>query len=224
MYSTLSDPEARAEYDLLAGFAVGGISPFAPGRPEPRAHIFVDEAACIGCRACANVCPSKFEMEEEHGRARARAPHEPAVGAANVQTAVDSCPSDCIHYVTAPQLAVLEETMATIERVPAYLVMRSSGDKRNVDVFFEAHLRWNRRQSERAARAARAASRSGWDWAGAPAGGAGAFAGAPPRGTRGEAGPGGRARVNAAAVAEASRRWRDFQRARARAADKFLSG
>ncbi len=34
--------------------------------PAP-AQVFVDEVTCIGCRNCANVCPSSFKIEDFHG-------------------------------------------------------------------------------------------------------------------------------------------------------------
>lgn len=41
-----------------------------------------------------------------------------------LQEAIDTCPVSCIHWVTAPQLTLLEESMARMERVspaPAHL-------------------------------------------------------------------------------------------------------
>ena len=34
-----------------------------------------------------------------------------------LQEAIDTCPVSCIHWVSAPQLALLEEQMARMERV-----------------------------------------------------------------------------------------------------------
>lgn len=40
-----------------------------------------------------------------------------------MQEAIDTCPVSCIHWVTAPQLALLEETMSRMERVAAWLLV-----------------------------------------------------------------------------------------------------
>ena len=41
------------------------------------------------------------------------------------QEAIDTCPVSCIHWVTAPQLTLLEETMGRMERVAAWLLVRA---------------------------------------------------------------------------------------------------
>lgn len=56
-------------------------------------------------------------MEDEWGRARVA--EQGIDGISKLQEAIDCCPVSCIHWVTAPQLALLEETMAGMERVRA---------------------------------------------------------------------------------------------------------
>ena len=46
------------------------------------------------------------------------------------QEAIDTCPVSCIHWVTAPQLTLLEETMGRMERVAAWLLVRGRGRER----------------------------------------------------------------------------------------------
>jgi ferredoxin len=87
---------------------------------EPE-FVFVDEFTCIGCRNCNNVCSATFMMEEEWGRARVR--QQGVDGVDSLQEAIDTCPVSCIHWVTAPQLALLEETMSRMERVAAWLLV-----------------------------------------------------------------------------------------------------
>jgi len=44
-----------------------------------------------------------------------------------LQEAIDTCPVSCIHWVSAPQLTLLEETMGRMERVAAWLLVRDWG-------------------------------------------------------------------------------------------------
>ncbi len=46
------------------------------------------------------------------------------------QEAIDTCPVSCIHWVTAPQLALLEETMSRMERVAAWLLVSAASWRR----------------------------------------------------------------------------------------------
>ena len=91
----LSDPVQRAVYDEIHGYTATATNPFVDDSAVKN-HVFVDEFTCIGidnfsvrslvlrkeaslfylvhvvsgCRICANVCPSVFEIEEDFGRAR----------------------------------------------------------------------------------------------------------------------------------------------------------
>jgi NAD-dependent dihydropyrimidine dehydrogenase PreA subunit len=62
VYATLIDPERRALYDAVAGFAAEAVNPFLDAS-YPNDSVFVDEYTCIGCRNCTNVCPSSFAIE-----------------------------------------------------------------------------------------------------------------------------------------------------------------
>ncbi|KAG2444273.1 hypothetical protein HXX76_001030 [Chlamydomonas incerta] len=158
VYETLSDPTKRALYDELAGFSAQSVNPFLDDR-YPADRVFVDEFSCIGCRNCNAVCPKTFGMEEDYGRARVMVQDvdpEP-----KLQEAMDTCPVSCIHWVTAPQLNLLESAMARMERVAVWSMMGGSGMGANKDVFVEASYGWQRRQSEirqRVAEATAAAS------------------------------------------------------------------
>ena len=68
---------------------------------------FVDEARCIGCRACAEVARSTFRMEDDFGVARVyqQCGDRPEV----IEEAVDCCPVDCIHSVSYNELRLLEQ-------------------------------------------------------------------------------------------------------------------
>lgn len=125
------DPDSRAEYDAISGFAIAGINPFMDATYAAE-YAFVDEFSCIGCRNCNNVCPKTFEMEEEHGRARVM--RQDADTPEKVQEAIDTCPVSCIHWVTAPQLTMLEETMGKMERVDTWVLMNGGGKGANLNV------------------------------------------------------------------------------------------
>ena len=64
MYATLVDPDRRATYDAVAGFAAASVNPFLDAS-FPRDSVFVDEFTCIGCRNCTNVCPASFAIEDD---------------------------------------------------------------------------------------------------------------------------------------------------------------
>jgi ferredoxin len=109
----LSDPEQRMVYDEINGYALTSSNPFLNSAQECD-HVFVDEFTCIGCKNCANTAPDTFAIEEEFGRARVVSQlGDPTLA----QSAVETCPVDCIHRVTAAQLTLLEDEMRRIERV-----------------------------------------------------------------------------------------------------------
>ena len=93
--------------------------------------MFVDEFTCIGCKNCINVCPKTFGLEDTFGRARVF--RQGVDSETLVEEAIDTCPVSCIHWVTAPQLTLLESAMAKIERVSAYILLMGCGG--GTDVF-----------------------------------------------------------------------------------------
>ncbi|KAI8477300.1 MAG: hypothetical protein J3K34DRAFT_381734 [Monoraphidium minutum] len=183
VYSTLVDPERRATYDSLAGFAAAAVNPFRDAS-LPQDSVFVDEFSCIGCRNCTHVCPSSFFIEDDWGRARVG--RQGADGRDKLQEAIDTCPVSCIHWVTAPQLSLLEAAMERMERVAVWALMSNSGGGAK-DVFNEASIAWEKRQAAVRARMEAESSRASWakwSWAkgfegfndaGGAAGGAGRY-------------------------------------------------
>jgi len=151
IYEVLSDPVKRATYDAIAGFAAGGTNPFLVEQ-GPRDKVFVDEFTCIGCKMCANVASSTFVIEEEYGRSRVIEQGQDTE--ALVTEAIETCPVDCIHWVTNDQLTLLEEEMANMERVAVGIMMARQG-ARGDDVFMSASVRWDKRQSNLRDRAER---------------------------------------------------------------------
>lgn len=144
VYEVLSDPEMRALYDEINGYAATGINPFMDTSLE-RDHVFVDEFTCIGCKNCANTAESTFEIEPEFGRARvcSQTADRPAL----VQEAIDTCPVSCIYWVTAPQVTLLEDEMRRIERVNVAIMLSGQGNK-GADIFAQASWRWQKRQAK----------------------------------------------------------------------------
>ncbi len=81
--------------------------PTTTGDLKQARFVYVDEYACIGCTNCAHVAPNTFYMEDGHGRARVfqQWKDRPTI----VQTAIETCPVDCIHYVPFEELERLEQ-------------------------------------------------------------------------------------------------------------------
>lgn len=72
-----------------------------------KAMLWVDQHTCIGCRWCACVARSTFQMEDEYGTALVV--QQGGDNADTVKEAIDVCMADCIHYVTRDELETLEE-------------------------------------------------------------------------------------------------------------------
>ncbi|KAL5707484.1 hypothetical protein ACHQM5_018382 [Ranunculus cassubicifolius] len=84
----------------------------------------------VGCKNCANVAPTVFEIEEDFGRARV---HCQSGYSDIVQQAIESCPVDCIHWTSAAQVSLLEDEMRRVERVNVALMLAGMGT--SADVF-----------------------------------------------------------------------------------------
>jgi ferredoxin len=89
--------------DALSGQADGrsGFEPELGGRVRQKA-VYVDEAACIGCRFCAHVARNTFYIEPEHGRSRAISQDGDSEDL--IQEAIDTCPVNCIDWVDYTEL------------------------------------------------------------------------------------------------------------------------
>ncbi|KAG0585150.1 hypothetical protein KC19_3G262100 [Ceratodon purpureus] len=204
VYEVLSDPEQRMVYDEINGYALTSVNPFLNPRGQERDHAFVDEFTCIGCKNCANTAPDTFEIEDEFGRARVFCQLGDVRSA---QEAIDTCPVDCIHWVTAAQLTLLEDEMRRVERVNVGMMLAGMGGQ-SPDVFAQASWRWEKRQAKALDRARiRMMKEKGND--------------APGSWWQGWATPGGDenyrpddmgARERAAKTAAATRRWREYSR------------
>ncbi|CAK9198587.1 unnamed protein product [Sphagnum troendelagicum] len=148
IYEVLSDPDQRMVYDEINGYALTSTNPFL-NRAHERDHVFVDEFTCIGCKNCANTAPDTFTIEEDFGRARVVSQ---SGNPAQAQLAIETCPVDCIHRVTAAQLTLLEDEMRRIERVNVGMMLSGMG-YRSPNVFSQASWRWEKRQAKALERA-----------------------------------------------------------------------
>jgi ferredoxin len=80
------------------------------GEPVAARFTYVDEHSCIGCTYCATTARSTFFLEEDHGRARVF--DQAGDSEELIQEAIDSCPVNCIHYVSYEDLVILETERA----------------------------------------------------------------------------------------------------------------
>jgi len=69
--------------------------------------VYVDEHTCIGCTNCAMIAQSTFFMQQEHGRARVF--QQWGDDDETIKVAIETCPVDCIHYVSYNELVKLEK-------------------------------------------------------------------------------------------------------------------
>lgn len=78
---------------------------------EPCSHkmTYVDEANCIGCYNCAMVARSTFFMAAEESETKARVWSQGGDSPDVIDEAVNTCPVDCIYYVSVEDLETLEK-------------------------------------------------------------------------------------------------------------------
>tara|TARA_B100001989_G_scaffold31766_1_gene18885 strand:+ start:340 stop:555 length:216 start_codon:yes stop_codon:yes gene_type:complete len=60
--------------------------------------VWVDNESCIGCQYCVHVASNTFIVEEEYGYSRAIRQDGDDIELIN--EAIDTCPVDCIHWVS----------------------------------------------------------------------------------------------------------------------------
>jgi len=83
-----------------------GAEPVLGGALRQKA-VWVDEPVCIGCRYCTHVASNTFLVEPDWGRSRAI--RQDGDSTERIQEAIDTCPVDCIHWVSYEELPALEE-------------------------------------------------------------------------------------------------------------------
>ena len=106
--SDVHDSNAAFEASNNEDFELSGRDPALGGKLRERA-VWVDERKCIGCTYCSSVATNTFAMEQEQGRARAF--RQDGDSDELIQEAIDTCPVDCIDWVSFEDLIKLEEVI-----------------------------------------------------------------------------------------------------------------
>lgn len=96
------------------------------GEPLQARFTYVDEHTCIGCTYCSRIARNTFFMEDDHGRARVF--NQGGDSVELVEEAIDSCPVNCIHFVSHEDLVILEtERSGQVINNVARLVSQQEG-------------------------------------------------------------------------------------------------
>lgn len=116
-------PQTQREVDPSLAFAAPARSLDQPSGREPllggnlrQQAVWVDEAVCIGCRYCAHVAGNTFLVEPLWGRSRAI--RQDGDSTETIQEAIDTCPVDCIHWVSYEDVPQLEDRLRSQELLP----------------------------------------------------------------------------------------------------------
>ena len=102
--------DTNAAFDAAGDqdFKLNGRDPVLGGKLKEKA-VWVDERKCIGCTYCSSVATNTFAMEPEQGRARAF--RQDGDSQELIQEAIDTCPVDCIEWVSFEDLTELEKVI-----------------------------------------------------------------------------------------------------------------
>ena len=106
--SEIHDPKAAFEAENNKYFKLNGRDPVLGGELREKA-VWVDERKCIGCTYCSSVATNTFAMELEQGRARAF--RQDGDSEELIQEAIDTCPVDCIEWVSFEELIKLRKIL-----------------------------------------------------------------------------------------------------------------
>ena len=104
----IHETNAAFKADSNEDFKLNGRDPVLGGKLKDKA-VWVDERKCIGCTYCSSVATNTFAMEPEQGRARAF--RQDGDSEELIQEAIDTCPVDCIDWVSFEDLIKLEEVI-----------------------------------------------------------------------------------------------------------------
>ncbi|KAK1867023.1 hypothetical protein I4F81_009533 [Pyropia yezoensis] len=99
--TALTNPYGTGASHAFVPLSADGI------RGDRDRFVYVDEVDCIGCTHCASTARHTFFMEEEWGRARAF--RQDGDDPETVAVAIDTCPVNCIYYVSYDDLVTLEQ-------------------------------------------------------------------------------------------------------------------
>ena len=104
----IHETNAAFEAASTQDFKLNGRDPVLGGKLKEKA-VWVDERKCIGCTYCSSVATNTFAMEPEQGRARAF--RQDGDSEELIQEAIDTCPVDCIDWVSFEDLVQLEDVI-----------------------------------------------------------------------------------------------------------------
>ena len=104
----IHDPNAAFDAANNEDFKLSGRDPVLGGKLREKA-VWVDERICIGCTYCSSVATNTFAMEPEQGRARAF--RQDGDSEELIQEAIDTCPVDCIEWVSFEELIKLKKIL-----------------------------------------------------------------------------------------------------------------
>lgn len=96
-------PRSRSRWDKVAEEDRGQ-------KWEEKQFVYVDEWACVSCRNCCEAAPKSFCIDVEHGRARVYSQWGDSEDC--LDWAAESCPVDCIYWVSREELQSLEYVTA----------------------------------------------------------------------------------------------------------------
>lgn len=99
--TALTNPHGTGASHMFVPLSADGL------RGDRDRFVYVDEVDCIGCTHCASTARHTFFMEEEWGRARAF--RQDGDDPETVAVAIDTCPVNCIYYVSYDDLVTLEQ-------------------------------------------------------------------------------------------------------------------
>jgi len=102
------DPKAAFVAANNEDFKLNGRDPVLGGKLREKA-VWVDERKCIGCTYCSSVATNTFAMEPDQGRARAF--RQDGDSEELIQEAIDTCPVDCIEWVSFEKLIKLRKLL-----------------------------------------------------------------------------------------------------------------
>lgn len=110
-YKVLMSQDSRNHYDVHIfqhrnGYGKDSSVHSLWNGPERPEALFVDMNHCVGCRECTHYAGNTFTMDETTGCARVKVQFGDALP--DIQVSVDSCPVNCILWVAAEELQVLE--------------------------------------------------------------------------------------------------------------------
>ena len=108
LFSDFHDPNAAFEAYNNEDFRLNGRDPVLGGKLREKA-VWVDERKCIGCTYCSAVATNTFAMEPDQGRARAF--RQDGDSEDLIQEAIDTCPVDCIEWVSFEELIKLKKLL-----------------------------------------------------------------------------------------------------------------